>query len=83
MHITVSPWPESESELYRPSDRRLASNLVPIFTARGCHVSQREGSLRLYSRLSRPSSIVLTPLETHYFSETLVAQGIEPVLLDL
>jgi hypothetical protein len=32
------PWPESASELYRPSDRRLSAKLVPTFADRGCHV---------------------------------------------
>jgi hypothetical protein len=32
------PWPESASELYRPSDRRLLAKLVPTFAVRGCHV---------------------------------------------
>jgi hypothetical protein len=31
------PWPESASELYRPSDRHL-SKLVPTFADIGCHV---------------------------------------------
>jgi hypothetical protein len=30
--------PESASELYRPSDRRLLANLVPTLTDRGWHV---------------------------------------------
>jgi hypothetical protein len=33
-----TPWSESASELYRPSDRRLSAKLVPIFADRGCHV---------------------------------------------
>jgi CBS-domain-containing membrane protein len=33
-----TPWPESASELYRPSDRRLSAKLVPTFADRGCHV---------------------------------------------
>jgi hypothetical protein len=32
------PWPESASELYRPSDRRLLEKLVPVFADRGCRV---------------------------------------------
>jgi hypothetical protein len=32
------PWPESASELYRPSDRLLSAKLVPTFVDRGCHV---------------------------------------------
>jgi hypothetical protein len=31
-------WPESASELYRPSNRLLSTNLVPTFGDRGCHV---------------------------------------------
>jgi hypothetical protein len=33
-----SPWPESASKLYRPSDRRLLAKLVPTFADRGYHV---------------------------------------------
>jgi hypothetical protein len=33
-----TPWPESASELYRPSDRRLSAKLVPTFANRGCYV---------------------------------------------
>jgi hypothetical protein len=33
-----TPWPESASELYRPSDHRLPARLVPTFAYRGCHV---------------------------------------------
>jgi hypothetical protein len=33
-----TPWPESASELCRPSDRRLSAKLVPNFADRGCHV---------------------------------------------
>jgi hypothetical protein len=39
-HIQLNStlWPESASELYRPSDRRLSAKLVPTFADRGCHV---------------------------------------------
>jgi hypothetical protein len=33
-----TPWPESASELYRPSDRHSSAKLVPIFAVRGCQV---------------------------------------------
>jgi hypothetical protein len=33
-----TPWPESASELYRPSDCRLSAKLVPTFAGRGSHV---------------------------------------------
>jgi hypothetical protein len=33
-----TPWSESASELYRPSDRRLSEKWLPIFADKGCHV---------------------------------------------
>jgi hypothetical protein len=33
-----SPWSESASELYRPSDRRLSAKCLPTFADRECHV---------------------------------------------
>jgi hypothetical protein len=33
-----TPWPESVSELYQPSDRHLSAKLVPTFADKGCHV---------------------------------------------
>jgi hypothetical protein len=32
------PWPESATELYRLSNRRLSAKLVPTSADRGCHV---------------------------------------------
>jgi hypothetical protein len=36
-----TPWPQSASELYRPSDRRLSAKLVPTCADRGVSRSQR------------------------------------------
>jgi hypothetical protein len=36
--IVKTQWPQSASELYRPSDRSLLATLVPTFAERGCHV---------------------------------------------
>jgi hypothetical protein len=47
--ITITPWPESLSELYRPSDGLLSVKLVPTFACRGSTWSSC-GSLPLYSR---------------------------------
>jgi hypothetical protein len=33
-----TPWPESVSKLYCPSNRRLSAKLVPTFAGRRCHV---------------------------------------------
>jgi hypothetical protein len=33
-----TPWSESASELYRPSDRRLSAKWLTIFADKGCHV---------------------------------------------
>jgi hypothetical protein len=42
--IAITPWPESTSELYRPSDRRLSAKLVPTFADSEVSRSQRSGS---------------------------------------
>jgi hypothetical protein len=34
----LTPWSESATELYRPSDRRLSAKWLPTFADRGCHV---------------------------------------------
>jgi hypothetical protein len=33
-----TPWSESASELYQPSNHRFSAKLVPTFTDRGCHM---------------------------------------------
>jgi hypothetical protein len=38
INLKKTPWPESASELYRPSDRRLLAKLVSSFADRGCDV---------------------------------------------
>jgi hypothetical protein len=38
-------WPESTSELYRPSDRRLPAKLMPTFADSGVLCNQRGGYL--------------------------------------
>jgi hypothetical protein len=40
------PWPQSVSELYRPSNRRLSAKLMPTFVDRGLSRGQRGGSIR-------------------------------------
>jgi hypothetical protein len=56
-----TPWSESASELYRPSDSRLWAKLVPTFADRGVPRGQRDGSLRPYSRVSRPEPLLFLP----------------------
>jgi hypothetical protein len=38
IQICTTPWLESESELYRTSDRRLSAKSVSTFADRGCRV---------------------------------------------
>jgi hypothetical protein len=55
-----SPWPESASELYWPSDRRLSAKLVPIFEDRVYHVvSVTDPYCRNLEFLDRSSYIFL------------------------
>jgi hypothetical protein len=36
IRIKKAPWPESASELYRPSDRQLSAKLMQTFADKGC-----------------------------------------------
>jgi hypothetical protein len=54
-----APRPESVSELYRPSDRRLSAKLVPTFSGWMVPRGQHDGSLWPYSRLSRPDATII------------------------
>jgi hypothetical protein len=38
IYINWTPWSESASELYRPSDRRFSAKWLPTFADKGCHV---------------------------------------------
>jgi hypothetical protein len=53
-----TPWPESTSDLYRPSDRRLSANLVPTFADRGVSRSQGSGSPTAVISVSRPELVL-------------------------
>jgi hypothetical protein len=44
-----TPWPESASELYRPSDRRLSAKLVPTFVSFGVAYSVQRISTAVIS----------------------------------
>jgi hypothetical protein len=59
-----TPWSESASELYRPSDRRLSAKWLPTFVDKGCHVvSVTDPYGRILGFLDRScSSLVLTRL---------------------
>jgi hypothetical protein len=37
-HSSRTPWPETASELYRPSDSRLSAKIVPTLADKKCHV---------------------------------------------
>jgi hypothetical protein len=59
-------WPESASELYRPSNRRLSAKLLSSFANRGVSHSQRGGSLRPDSRFSRPEPLLFLPSSSSF-----------------
>jgi hypothetical protein len=49
-----TPWSESASELYRPSDRRLSAKWLPTFADKGCHmVSMTDPYSRILGFLDR------------------------------
>jgi hypothetical protein len=59
-HIKT-PWPGSASELYQPSGRHLSAMLVSTIMDRGVPRGQSDGSLRPYSRISRPEPLLCLP----------------------
>jgi hypothetical protein len=84
------------SELYQPSDRRLLAKLVPTFADRGCYVvSVTDPYGRILDFLDRIHYFFFQAaphfysrgrvdhFQTHYFSQNLVALGIEPGPLNL
>jgi hypothetical protein len=92
----LTPWSESASELYRPSDLRLSAKWVPTFTDRGVPRYQRDGSLRPYSRFSRQEPLLFYQVAPQLYSRGwvnpvpdallfffLVVPGIEPGPPDL
>jgi hypothetical protein len=89
-------WPESTSELYQQSDRRLSVKLVPTFADRGRHVvsvtNPYGGILDFLDRscyfffqvahqLHYEAKWI--PFQIHNFSEKLIVPGIETRPLDL
>jgi hypothetical protein len=93
LNNNTTPWPESATELYRSSDRRLSAKLAPTFPDRGCHMvslTDPYGHILDFLDRSRYFSfqVVLSctreaELTPFYYSENLVAPGIEPGPLDL
>jgi hypothetical protein len=78
--IKKTPWPESASELYRPSDRRLSAKWLPTLADKGCHVvkvTDPYGRILSFLDTSCYFSIKYllsctheaewTPFQTHYF----------------
>jgi hypothetical protein len=74
-----TPWSESASELYRPSDRRLSAKWLPAFADKGCHVvSMTDPYGRILGFLDRSRYFSIkyllsctheaewTPFQTHY-----------------
>jgi hypothetical protein len=56
-----TPWSESASELYRPSDRRFSAKWLPTFADKGCHVVSVTNP---YGRCTHEAEC--TPFQTHY-----------------
>jgi hypothetical protein len=84
------------SELYRVNYLRLSTKLVATFADRGCRmVSLTDPYVCILASLDRSPTISSkkhlsctyeaewTPFQAHYFSENVVAPGIEPGPPDL
>jgi hypothetical protein len=53
-----TPWSESASELYRPSDRRLSAKWLPACAGRRCHVVSVTDPSGRISRFSRQEPLL-------------------------
>jgi hypothetical protein len=62
---TLSPWLESTSELYLPSDT-LVSEVSAKFCGQTVPRGQRDGSLRSYSRLFRRQTLLFLPSSSSF-----------------
>jgi hypothetical protein len=67
-YVVITSWLQSASELYRPSDRRLSANLMPMFADKGVSHVQRGGSLVLLSRLSRLEPLLIFQVVPQLYS---------------
>jgi hypothetical protein len=82
-------WPESASELYRPSDRGLSAKLLPTFADRGRHVvSVPDPYGRILGILDRTQVIYLYKLKVslvfslkYHTSDTLMVKSMFSSLL--
>jgi hypothetical protein len=76
-----APWPESASELYRPSDLRLCSKLVPLFADIGWHVvSVTDFYGRIVGFLKR-SRYFFFQVAPQFYSRSWVDPVPDPLLL--
>jgi hypothetical protein len=60
LYFEGTPWPESASELYRPSERRLSTKLVLTFADRRCTWSAWRIPTTVIS-ISRPKPLLFLP----------------------
>jgi hypothetical protein len=76
-----TPWPESVSELYRPSDRRLSAKWLPTFADRECHTVSVTGPYdRILGFLDR-SRYVFFQVASQFYSRGWVDPVPDPLLL--
>jgi hypothetical protein len=76
-----TPWPESASEQYRPSDRGLSAKLVPTSADTGCHVvSVTDPYGRILGFLDR-SHYFFFQVDSQFYSRGWVDPVPEPLFL--
>jgi hypothetical protein len=82
--IKKTPWPESASELYRQSDRRLSAKLVPNFADSGIHVvSVTEPYGRILGFLDRFINIKSNSDTEHYRRQAVYQAAVSSYLTGL
>jgi hypothetical protein len=79
-HFTRSktPWSESASELYRPTDRRLSAKWLPNCADRGCHVVCVTDPSGRISRFSRQEPLLFYQVAPQFVLMRLSAPRSRP-----
>jgi hypothetical protein len=63
-----TPWLQSASELYRPSDSRFSANLIPTFVDRECLIVNAKDPHGRIAGFSMPEPLLFLPSSFSLYS---------------
>jgi hypothetical protein len=76
----LTPWSESASELYRPSDRSFSAKCLPTFADKGCHVVSVTDPSGRISQFSRQEPLLFYQVAPQLYSRGWVDPVPDPLL---